>query len=152
MNSIERPCQTSAASQIVCSNFKNRIYTFKKKIIVKSKSERQRARDTHKNIKFSRTPEGWKNNVFEIFKFKNWIDKKVSGYILKICWRLKKTNFCLNLFSSILNFYKSYWSACHFINFSSFIQKFITFYNLAKKKNWEKLLQFFTFPTTKLKI
>jgi hypothetical protein len=49
LNSIERPCQTSAASQIVCSVFKNRIYTFEENI-VKSKSEKQRARETHIKI------------------------------------------------------------------------------------------------------
>lgn len=51
LNSIERPCQTSAASQIVCSIFKNRIYTFKKEkkitFVITSRARAARARDTH---------------------------------------------------------------------------------------------------------
>jgi hypothetical protein len=55
LNSIERPCQTSAASQIVCSVFKNRIYTFEEKYRQEQERKTARARDTHKNINFGRT-------------------------------------------------------------------------------------------------
>jgi hypothetical protein len=58
LNSIERPCQTSAASQIVVQSSKIE-FTHLKKNIVKSKSGKT-ARERHKNINFSQSL-GWKN-------------------------------------------------------------------------------------------